>query len=168
MLKHYVTYHTPGFFFAEDSSIEVNSRIPATLIGTLPNHTFAIEFYDQEVIESANILCEQDIEFKGGELGTRDICETCDRRYTCITEKRGHEIRGQKKNRSTKIFFGTKHTVPELKARNDETLRILISNLEGNKFLYGVHCITHNWQGAAKEDIIISSYTKLATLTEEM
>ena len=167
MLKHYVKFDIPGFFFAESETKEVESRIPAN-IKDMPKAVFGLHFYDQEVILSQNVLCDNDIEFEAKELGMREVCEKCEHKFKCITKQGEHKITGKDKNHSVKILFGKRYSIAELKARKDDSLRILISNLEGNEYSCGVHCITQNWQGAKKDDIIIPSYADLATLTEEI
>jgi len=167
MLKHYVKYDQPGFFFAESETQEVDNRIPAN-IKKMPKSVFGLHFYDQEVILSQNVLCDNDMEFEAKELGMKEICEKCEHKFKCITKQGEHKITGKRKNESVKIFFGKKYSIAELKARKDPDLRILISNVEGNGYAYGVYCVTQNWQAAEENDIVLPSYTDLATLTEEI
>jgi len=167
MLKHYVKFDIPGFFFAESETKEVDNRIPAN-IKSMPKAVFGLHFYDQEVILSQNVLCDNDIEFEARELGMKEVCENCEHKFKCITKQGEHKITGKSKNESVKILFGKRYSVAELKARNDPELRVLISNLEGNGYPYGVHCITQNWQWAEENDIVIPSYADLSNLTEEI
>jgi len=165
MLKHYVHYDTPGFFFAEGETEEVATRIPAQL-KKVPQGAFRLQFFSREEIVSQNVLCEQDIEFKANELGMKVVCETCKSKFKCITEQGKHIIRGKEKNHSVHIVFGDRYTVAELKAKNDPELRILISNVEGNGYEYGVYCITKNWTWAEKTDIVLINHAELKKLTE--
>lgn len=167
MLKHYVHYDTPGFFFAEGETHEVPNRIPAKL-KDVPQNVFRLSYFDREEIVSQNVLCEKDIEFKANELGMKEVCETCEHKFRCITEQGKHIIRGKEKNRSVAILFGDKYSVDEIKARNDSNLRTLISNLEGNGYPYGVYCITQNWQWASDTDIVLPNHKSLATMMEEI
>lgn len=44
--KHYVTFFYPGAFFAEESTVAVDSRDPAAV--AVPETAFAFEFFDRE------------------------------------------------------------------------------------------------------------------------
>jgi len=167
MLKHYVKFDIPGFFFAESETQEVESRIPAK-IKKMPKYVFGLHFYDQEVILSQNVLCDNDMEFEAKELGMKEVCESCEHKFKCITKQGEHKITGKTKNHSVKVLFGERYTVAELKARKDDNLRILINNLECNGYPYGVCCVTQNWQWAEEGDIVLPSYNDLATLTKEI
>lgn len=49
MLKHYVNFDTPGFFFPETETRQVRTRIPAKL-RNIPKYTYAIDYFDREEI----------------------------------------------------------------------------------------------------------------------
>ncbi len=149
----------------ESETKEVENRIPANL--KVPHGTYALYYYDQEVIVAQNVLCDKDIEFKSNRLGLEQACQTCELRFKCATSHSDKMIYGKQKNKSPYIYFGQKYTIAQLKAQYSED-KILISNVENNGYKYGVHCIMGNWQMAQESEFVLSSYADLKTLTESV
>ena len=53
MIKKLITnveFLTPGIFFAEEYTKSVKDRIPANVIKLLPQNTYALHYYDMEII----------------------------------------------------------------------------------------------------------------------
>ncbi len=49
MIKHYVSFDTPGVFFPETETRRVTIRIPSRL-KRIPKYTYAIEYFDREEV----------------------------------------------------------------------------------------------------------------------
>lgn len=51
MIKHYIEFLEPGFFYPEETVRAVPNRIPAQLnLKNIPKSTYSISYYDQETI----------------------------------------------------------------------------------------------------------------------
>lgn len=125
MKQHFVTFESPGIFFNEETTKPIDSW---------------------------------DIE-KAKEMA-KDIVERYNQTpyaFQFTTRERGeNELDSRETKRSGRYFLGgTVYSLAEMKAKNDKSFDILISNMECNNWGFVIKTPKGNWQPFTNEDSLI-------------